>query len=74
MPGQEERNCDYILELGAGTKIYHPKEIEYVIFNFINDKAYYEKKVQACFLNAKPRAALEIARVVQEDFAKKISS
>lgn len=68
MPGQEERNCDYILEIGAGTKIYHPKELEYVMFNFINDKAYYEKKVQACILNARPEAAQEIASTVYQDF------
>lgn len=73
MPGQEERNCDYILEIGAGTKIYHPKEIEYIIFNFINDKAYYEKKVQACILNAKPEAALKIASTVQKDFVNRSS-
>lgn len=68
MPGQEERNSDFILESGSGTKIYHPKEIEYVMFDFISDKNYYEKKVQACIDHARPRAALDIASTVYQDF------
>ncbi len=68
MPGQEERNCDYILEIGAGTKIYHPKEIEYVMFYLVSNREYYERKVQACIFNAKPEAAMEIASTVYRDF------
>lgn len=74
MPGQEERNCDYILEIGAGVKIYHPKEIEYVIFYLINNREYYEKKVQACISNAKPEAAMEIANTVYRDFMNKVTN
>lgn len=73
MPGQEERNSDYILEIGAGTKIYHPKEIEYVMFNLINNKAYYDEKAKSCFTHAKPRAALEIAESVYRDYRDRLS-
>lgn len=67
MQGQEERNCDYILEIGAGTKIYHPRELEYVIINFIKDRAYYESKVKNCLSHARPRAAYTIAQTVCQE-------
>ena len=64
IPGQEQRNCEYLLEEGAAIRLHDMQEAAYCIRKLLSDK----EKLVAMRANvariARPNAARDIARVV----------
>lgn len=64
IPGQEERNCDYLLENGAGLKAVDATALEYRVRALLADPARLAAmRVNACRLS-RPRAAHAVLRQV----------
>jgi processive 1,2-diacylglycerol beta-glucosyltransferase len=66
IPGQEERNCDFLLEAGAGVKAHGPASLSYKLETLLDDPATLRRMKQAARRAAHPRAAEEILRLVED--------
>ena len=64
IPGQEERNCDYLLEHGAALKAKDLATLEYKIAQILSDQALYEWLRESALRLARPHAARQILEVV----------
>ena len=62
IPGQEQRNCEYLLENGVATRLYDFADAAYYIDQLLNDRARLEAMSQATQRIARPQAALDIVR------------
>lgn len=65
IPGQEQRNCEYLLERGVATRLYDFADAAYYIDRLLNDSARLHAMSLAAQRIARPHAALEIVRDVQ---------
>ena len=61
IPGQEERNADYILERGAGIKAHNLEELEFKLTHLLGDSAAMTRMKENAFRAAEPYAAFNIA-------------
>ncbi len=60
IPGQEERNCDYLMESGAALKAKDPATLEFKIRLLLTDEAVRRRMAEAARRIARPRAAYDI--------------
>jgi processive 1,2-diacylglycerol beta-glucosyltransferase len=62
IPGQEQRNCEYLLESGAAMRLYEPEDAPYKVQTFLTDPV----RLMRMQMNAReishPHAAREIVR------------
>ncbi len=65
IPGQEQRNCEYLLERGAATRLYDFDDAAYYIDRLLRDHARLHTMSLAARRIARPHAALEIVRDVE---------
>jgi processive 1,2-diacylglycerol beta-glucosyltransferase len=65
IPGQEQRNCEYLLENGVATRLYDFTDAAYYIDRLLNDHARLDAMSQAARRIARPQAALDIVRDVE---------
>jgi processive 1,2-diacylglycerol beta-glucosyltransferase len=60
IPGQEERNCDFLLEAGAAIKAYGPASLSHKLDALLSDRARLRRMREAALRAARPHAAKEI--------------
>ena len=68
IPGQEQRNCEYLLENGAATRLYDFDDAAYYIEGLLHDPARQEAMSQAAQRIARPLAALEIVQDIKKRY------
>lgn len=67
IPGQEERNADYVISTGAGFKANDPLELEYKIENILQNRDILNRMRESAARAARPDAAeLIIRKILQE--------
>jgi processive 1,2-diacylglycerol beta-glucosyltransferase len=64
IPGQEQRNCEYLLERGAATRLYDFADAAYYVDRLLGDEARLSAMSLAAQKIARPHAALDIVRDV----------
>lgn len=64
IPGQEERNADYLLEVGAGVKAHGLDSLRFKVSALLADPARLARMRGAALAAGRPDAALAIARAV----------
>lgn len=64
IPGQEQRNCEYLLEEGAATRLYDVADAAHYLTSWLNNKSKMDRMRQAARAIAKPNAARDIADAV----------
>lgn len=62
IPGQEQRNCEFLLEAGAAVRLYEPEEASYKIQALLSDPARLARMGQSAKAIGKPHAARDIVR------------
>lgn len=62
IPGQEERNSDYLLENGAAVKVNNLASLSYKLTRLVNDPQRLRSLREASSRISRPRAAFEIAQ------------
>lgn len=62
IPGQEQRNCEYLLESGAARRLYETEDAPYLIQSMIEDPACLEGMQQRAQRLGRPGAARAIVR------------
>lgn len=67
IPGQEERNAEYLTEYGAALTARSPGSLKYKIGKFLGDPALRERMKQSARAIGTPDAASRIVRAVVED-------
>lgn len=60
IPGQEERNCDYVLEAGAGVKAYGAASLAWKLKTLLSDRDRLARMSEAARRAGRPGAAREI--------------
>lgn len=60
IPGQEERNCDFLLEAGAAVKAYGPASLAWKLGSLLSDPVRLRRMRAAAFKASRPRAAADI--------------
>jgi processive 1,2-diacylglycerol beta-glucosyltransferase len=63
IPGQEERNCDYLMEAGAALKAKDGATLEWKIRTLLTDDAQRRRMADAARRIARPRAAYDIVNL-----------
>lgn len=61
IPGQEQRNCEYLLEAGAAVRLYDVGDAAYYLESLLADPARMQRMASAARAIARPEAAKEIA-------------
>jgi processive 1,2-diacylglycerol beta-glucosyltransferase len=60
IPGQEERNCDHLMESGAAVKAKDPATLEFKIRQLLSDENMRRRMADAARRISRPRAAFDI--------------
>jgi processive 1,2-diacylglycerol beta-glucosyltransferase len=66
IPGQEQRNCEYLLEAGAAVRLYDVGDAAFYLTGWLADTERMKRMTAAARAIARPRAANEIAAAVIE--------
>jgi len=66
IPGQEERNADYLLELGAGVKAHGLASLRFKLSGLLSDRARLRRMAEAARAAGRPAAAHSVAKAVLE--------
>jgi processive 1,2-diacylglycerol beta-glucosyltransferase len=66
IPGQEERNCDYLQESGAAVRVHDLDELHYRLHHFVANPAHLARMEERARAIGRPRAAFDVARKVLE--------
>jgi processive 1,2-diacylglycerol beta-glucosyltransferase len=61
IPGQEERNCDFLQEAGAGVRVHDYEELHYRLSHFSMHPEHLEVMRVAATRIGRPRAAFDVA-------------
>ena len=61
IPGQEQRNCEYLLEEGAAVRLYDVGDSAYALQNWLGDTSRLKRMAAAARSIARPNAAKDIA-------------
>jgi processive 1,2-diacylglycerol beta-glucosyltransferase len=61
IPGQEERNCDFLQEAGAGVRVHDYEELHYRLSHFSMHPEHLEVMRVAAERIGRPRAAYDVA-------------
>lgn len=64
IPGQETRNADFLIKKGVGVRVYDPDEVGDEVEWLLKSPQQLAAMRQAAYENAKPNAALDIARLI----------
>ncbi|MFI5119214.1 MAG: glycosyltransferase, partial [Thermoanaerobaculia bacterium] len=64
IPGQEERNADFVLEAGAGVKAHGPDSLRFKLESLLSNPARLARMKEAARAAGRPRAAGEILSLV----------
>ena len=64
IPGQEERNCDFVLEAGAGVKAHGPHSLSFKVGRLLADRARLSKMSEAARAAGRPEAAVAVVRAM----------
>ena len=64
IPGQEERNCDFLLEAGAGVRANGGAALSFKLESLLSDPRRWRRMRRAARLAGRPRAAGEILRAM----------
>jgi len=70
IPGQEQRNAEYLLEEGAAVRLYDVADAAYYLQRWVSDAVRMRRMASAAQAIAKPFAAQEIAAMLVETLAK----
>ena len=62
IPGQEERNCDFLMEQGAAVRAHDLDELHYRLQHFVADSAHLSRMRAKAESIGRPRSAFEVAR------------
>jgi processive 1,2-diacylglycerol beta-glucosyltransferase len=66
IPGQEQRNCEYLLEAGAAVRLYDVGDAAFYLTGWLADTERMKRMTAAARAIARPRAANEIAAAAVE--------
>lgn len=66
IPGQEERNCDFLLETGAGVRVHDYEELHFRLMTFVMHPEYLEVMRAAAGRIGRPNASRDVARALME--------
>jgi processive 1,2-diacylglycerol beta-glucosyltransferase len=64
IPGQEERNADFLLERGVALKANSPAHLVFKVHRLLGDWELLERMKKAALCVARPKAAYDIAEQV----------
>ena len=64
IPGQEERNSDYLQESGAGVRVHDLFELHYRLTHFLSDRADLERMKANARRIGRPRSAFQVAQSI----------
>jgi processive 1,2-diacylglycerol beta-glucosyltransferase len=64
IPGQEERNCDFLQEAGAGVRAHDLDELHFRLQRFVNHPEDQARMRERAVAIGKPRSAFDVARSV----------
>jgi processive 1,2-diacylglycerol beta-glucosyltransferase len=64
IPGQEQRNCEYLLEAGAAVRLYDVADAAFYLTEWLADAERMKRMTAAAKAIARPRAAEDIAAAV----------
>ena len=71
IPGQEQRNCEYLLEAGAAVRLYDVGDAAYSLETWLADEPRLKRMAAAARAIAQPQAAKEIAAALIARLGKK---
>lgn len=66
IPGQEQRNCEYLLEEGAAVRLYDVSDAAHYLEQWLSDEARMKRMSAAACAIARPDAAQVIAKAATE--------
>jgi processive 1,2-diacylglycerol beta-glucosyltransferase len=66
IPGQEDRNCDYLLENGAAWKAHDTETLAFKLERFLRDPAAKKRLAAAAKTLGRPNAAFDVAAGIME--------
>lgn len=72
IPGQEERNADFLVEQGVAMKAIDPVAVEYRVRTLLADPQRLAKMAACGRANARPAAAAEVMRIVSVHLARQV--
>ncbi len=61
IPGQEERNCDYLQESGAAHRVHDLDELQVRLRHFLTDPGHLARMKAAAVSIGRPRSAFQVA-------------
>jgi len=64
IPGQEQRNCEYLLEAGAAMRLFEVEDAPYKVQTLLGNKARLAQMRKNALALGKPRAAFDIVKDV----------
>jgi processive 1,2-diacylglycerol beta-glucosyltransferase len=64
IPGQEQRNCEYLLESGAAVRLYDVGDSAFYLEGWLRDEARMKRMAASARAIARPQAARDIAGAV----------
>ncbi len=62
IPGQEERNCDFLQESGSAVRVHDLDELHYRLHHFLANPEHLERMRERAFAIGRPRSAFDVAR------------
>lgn len=71
IPGQEQRNCEYLLEAGAAVRLYDVGDSAHYLEQWLGDEARMKRMAAAARSIARPEAAKDIATALLARLTKK---
>jgi processive 1,2-diacylglycerol beta-glucosyltransferase len=64
IPGQEERNCDFLQETGAGVRVHDYEELHYRLMSYVMHPEHLAVMRESAARIGKPRSSHDVARTV----------
>jgi len=64
IPGQEERNCDFLLESGAAVRAHDLDELHYRLRHFVENPEHLAQMRKRAAEIGRPRSAFDVARSI----------
>lgn len=64
IPGQEERNCDFLQETGAGVRVHDYEELHYRLMSYVMHPEHLEVMRAAAVRIGRPRSSHDVARAL----------
>ena len=68
MPGQEERNCDFLQESGAAIRVHDYEELHFRLMRFLHQPDILDEMKQHARRVGRPRSAFAVAESLLRGF------